>query len=92
VGVSADAVGGSISGENSNVQLTMPLTGDYEVVASVGSDARINQVETADCEVNVDEETELQFVCGAGGPVYDVSATDEDTEDDDSSRVNVYVR
>lgn len=92
VGVSADAVGGSISGENSNVQLTMPLAGDYEVVASVGSDARINQVDTADCEVSIDEETELQFVCGAGGPVYDVSATDDDTDDDDSSRVNVYVR
>lgn len=92
VGVSADATGGSISGENANVQLTMPPMGDYEVVASVGSDARINQVDTADCDVSVQEETELQFTCGAGGPVYDVSATDDDTRDDDSSRINVYVR
>jgi hypothetical protein len=88
VGVSDSAGGGNISGENSDVQLTMPPEGDYEVAASLGDNARMNQVDAADCDVSVDEETELQFTCGAGGPRYDVSATG----DDDVSRVNVYVR
>jgi hypothetical protein len=88
VGVSPSAGGGNISGENCDVQVTMPPEGDYEVAASLGDNARMNQVDAADCDVSVDEETELQFTCGAGGPRYDVSATG----DDDVSRVNVYVR
>jgi hypothetical protein len=90
--VSANAAGGSITGDDSSVQVTLPAGGDYEVVASGSGGAHIGNVESDDCDVPVSDDTDLQLTCGAGGPIYELSASDEDAEDDDSSRINVYVR
>jgi hypothetical protein len=88
VGVSPDAIGGSIIGENSNVQVTFPSAGDYSVAASAGADASMSKVEAGECEVSADDETELSLTCGAGGPIYEISATGGD----EASRINVFVR
>jgi hypothetical protein len=92
VGVSADALGGSIIGENSNVQVTMPAAGDFDVVASAGAGASISKVEAGECDAPVSDESDLALTCGAGGPIYEISATDTDELDDDTSRINVFVR
>jgi hypothetical protein len=86
--VSADAIGGSIIGDNSNVQVTFPVVGDYSVEASAGADASMSKVEAGECEVSSHDETELSLTCGAGGPIYEISATGGD----DASRINVFVR
>jgi hypothetical protein len=88
VGVSPDAAGGSIIGDNSNVQVTMPAGGDYNVTASAGAGARISKVEAGECEAPTNDESELSLACGAGGPIYEISATG----DDEDSRINVFVR
>ena len=88
VGVSAGAIGGSIIGENSNVQVTLPTVGDFAVLANAGTGASISKVETGECEALVSDENELSLTCGAGGPLYEISATGED----DASRINVFVR
>lgn len=89
--VSADANGGTVIGDNSNVQLTLPDGYDFDVLATATGGARIGKLESADCDVAVDEDTEVQLTCGSGGPVYEVRA--RDTEDDDESvRLNVLVR
>ena len=86
--VSADAIGGSIIGDNSNVQVTLPVAGDYSVAASAGADAKMSKVEAGECEVSAHDETELALACGAGGPIYEISATGGD----EASRINVFVR
>jgi hypothetical protein len=88
VGVSADAIGGSIIGENSNVQVTFPVAGDYDVVASPGDGASMSKVEAGECEASPFDYTQLSLTCGAGGPIYEISATGVD----DPSRINVFVR
>jgi hypothetical protein len=88
VSVSPDAAGGSIIGDNSNVQVTMPAGGDYNVMASAGAGARISKVEAGECEVPTNDESELALACGAGGPIYEISATGGDED----SRINVFVR
>lgn len=91
--IGPDATGGQIEGPNSHVQVTFPLAGDYEVVSHAeGVGAHIGTVRPGECEEVVSDETDLQLTCGAGGPVYDVSATDDDADDDEESRINVYVR
>lgn len=93
VSISADATGGSIIGENSHVQVTLPAAGDYDVVASAsGEGAHLSRVETGECEAPVSDDVELQLTCGVGGPVYEIAATDTDDVDDEESRINVYVR
>jgi hypothetical protein len=91
--IGPDATGGQIEGPNSHVQVTFPLEGDYAVVANAsGEGAHIAKVEAGNCDAPVDDETELQLDCGAGGPVYEIKASDEDPSDDEASRMNVYVR
>jgi hypothetical protein len=91
--IGPSATGGQIDGPNSSVQVTFPVAGDYEVVTHASDEGtRIARVETGDCDAPVNDETDLQLTCGAGGPVYDVSASDDDADDDEPSRINVYVR
>lgn len=93
--ISENATGGLITGDDSNVQVTFPAAGDYSVTTRTsGEAAHMGKVEIDPdaCEATVDDETSLDLTCGAGGPVYDVRASDEDAADDDSTRVNVYVR
>jgi hypothetical protein len=92
VSISADAKGGSVLGENSNVQVTLPRDADFDVLGSTrGAGSRIARLESADCEVLVDEAAEVELSCGAGGPVYEVRAVDTD-DDGESTRLNLYVR
>ncbi len=90
--ISPDAIGGEISGDNSSIEVILPVEGDYGVTASVsGPDAHIGQLETADCETVSSEETSLELSCGAGGPTYTVTASDSDEDDDEPAFVNVLV-
>jgi hypothetical protein len=88
VGVSPDAIGGSIIGDNSNVQVTFPVMGDYDVVASAGDGASMSRVEPGECEASPFDYAGISLTCGAGGPTYEISATGVD----DASRINVFVR
>lgn len=89
VGVSATAIGGSIIADNGSVQVTLPTGGDFNVVASAGEGARISNVDAAECEAPVSDESDLELTCGAGGPIYEMRAA---ASDDEASRINVYVR
>lgn len=90
--ISADATGGEITGDNSSIEVRMPTVGDYAISASAaGEGAHIGQVVEADCETTSSDETNLELSCGAGGPVYTVSASDSDDLDDDTAFVNVKV-
>jgi hypothetical protein len=51
----------------------------------------MNKIESAECGVAVSDESDLQLACGEGGPVYEISATDTE-DDDETTRMNVYVR
>ena len=89
VGVSADTVGGRIVAENGSTQVTLPAVGDFNVVASAGAGTSISNVDAAECEAPVSDESDLELTCGAGGPIYTISAA---STDDEGSRVNVYGR
>lgn len=90
--ISADATGGEITGDNSSIEVQMPTVGDYVISASAaGEGAHIGRVVAGDCETTSSDETNLELSCGAGGPVYTVSASDSDDLNDDTAFVNVLV-
>jgi len=91
--VSGQATGGSISGDNSSIELRMPKVGDYDVFATAsGAGAHIGRVDAGPCNVTDETEAALALTCGAGGPRYSVNAKDSDADDADESFVNVLVR
>jgi hypothetical protein len=90
--IGADATGGDISGDNSSIEVILPVEGSYDVVATAsGPDAHIGKLETADCATTTSETAEVRLLCGGGGPTYTITAEDADEDDDDTSFVNVLV-
>lgn len=91
--IGPDATGGEIVGDNSSIELRLPASGDFEVSASAsGPDAHVGKLETGDCETTASDDVSVELSCGAGGPVYTVSADDGDDGDNDVSFVNVLVK
>jgi hypothetical protein len=90
--ISANATGGEIKGADSDVRVYFPVAGDYNIVASTGSNgAHMGNVSAGECEVTSEDESGADLQCGAGGPVYQVFADDADADDDESSFVDVLV-
>lgn len=91
IDISAGASGGEIRGDNSSVEVRLPDAGDYSVAAVVdGPGAHINDLEPASCEATSDD-TSVDLTCGAGGPVYSVTASDDDADDDEDAAINLIV-
>jgi hypothetical protein len=92
IDISAASTGGEIRGDNSSIEVRFPDAGDYDVTAVVdGPDSHINDLEPASCEVTAEDDTSADLTCGAGGPLYTVTASDDDDDDGERAAINLIV-
>lgn len=92
IDISAAASGGEIRGDDSSVEVRLPDAGDYSVTAVAdGPEAEINELTPASCEVAASDEVSADLTCGAGGPLYTVTALDDDADDDEPAQINLIV-
>lgn len=93
IDISPTATGGEIRGDNSSVEVRLPDAGDYSVTAVVdGPDSHINELEPASCEVTASDDTSADLTCGEGGPLYTITASDDDADDDVRAAINLIVQ